>query len=346
MQQEEVEIGQRAEAIIERLSAINYEQQPSLDKKRAEAAINAHLEGLGHEPRPVVWIEDARARARALARASARARALAEWWWWDFEVYNEVAYAAEIAAAGDFFNGQDLELEKALGTWLPFVDAYEAGLLLFWAFDDETIALPRPAMIVRDGDEQLHCESGPAVWWPNGEAYYFLNGVKVTREIVETPASELDPQMLLKETNAEVRRELLRKIGIERVCRDLHAAVIDTDDIFIPAYHGPAWDDDVGAEVIHHTEAQTLHYELLLLDLGDGRRRPYLKMFNPSVEGLIHIEGVAPHITTVREALNWRNGLTPEMIDDEKGATWFQQGDVILRPRSEKRFKSMPVVLA
>jgi len=56
-------------------------------------------------------------------------------------------------------------------------------------------------------------------------------------------------------------------------------------------------------------------YELLLLDLGDGRRRPYLKMRNPSL-GVYHIEGVHPDCSTVVEALRWRNGsdLEPELI--------------------------------
>ncbi|MCY3018341.1 MAG: hypothetical protein NTW87_04815 [Planctomycetota bacterium] len=45
----------------------------------------------------------------------------------------------------------------------------------------------------------------------------------------------------------------------------------------------------------------------LLLDLGDRRMRPYLKMLNPSI-GTWHVEGVTPSCTTVLEALAWRNG--------------------------------------
>jgi hypothetical protein len=44
----------------------------------------------------------------------------------------------------------------------------------------------------------------------------------------------------------------------------------------------------------------------LLLNLGDGRNRPYLKMINPSI-GTYHIEGVHPECKTVKEALIWRN---------------------------------------
>jgi hypothetical protein len=44
-----------------------------------------------------------------------------------------------------------------------------------------------------------------------------------------------------------------------------------------------------------------------MLDLGDGQKRPYLKMLNPSI-GVFHIEGVPADITTVRQAINWRAG--------------------------------------
>ena len=161
--------------------------------------------------------------------------------------------------------------------WLPFVEAHEAGLLLFWITTEQVIALTRPA--IRLNGEQLHSDRGPAVCWPDGgQQYYFLNDVHVPKEIVETPARELDPRLMLREQNAQVRREIVRKIGIERICQALEAQSLDRQG----------------------------DYELLLLDLQDGRTRPYLKMKNPSV-GVYHIEGVAPECRTVAEALAWRN---------------------------------------
>lgn len=85
-------------------------------------------------------------------------------------------------------------------------------------------------------------------------------------------------------------------------------------------------------------------YELLWLGLEDGRTRPYLKMKNPSI-GVYHIEGVHPTCRTVRQALNWRNGLTEAQIDDAHGAEWFQQGDVLLKPSGARTFKSGPRIL-
>lgn len=128
-------------------------------------------------------------------------------------------------------------------------------------------------------NRRLHNDGGPAILYRDGAAFYALHGVKVSRDIAETPAVELDARLIYKEKNAEVRREIVRKIGLERLCLNLNARCLDKQG----------------------------DYELLLLKTGAKRSRPYLKMINPST-GNYHIEGVTPGITTVQEALAWRNG--------------------------------------
>lgn len=134
----------------------------------------------------------------------------------------------------------------------------------------------------------LHNEAGPAVRYRDDWGVWCLNGVRVPRSLVETPAEKLDAHEILHIDNAEVRREYVRKMGIELVCQRLGAKVIDKKS------------RDVGGE-----------YELLMLDLGDGRNRPYLKMINPST-GTYHVEGVPPECTTVDDALAWANQTDEE----------------------------------
>jgi hypothetical protein len=126
----------------------------------------------------------------------------------------------------------------------------------------------------------LHNDNGPAIRFRDGYSYYALNGVRVDRKIVETPANELDPELAIREGNVEVRMEIIRKIGIERFIYKLGAETIDK------------WED----------------YELL--DLSEHFRNirimpRYLKMKNPST-GTWHVEGVPPRIKTCKEALEWR----------------------------------------
>jgi len=96
---------------------------------------------------------------------------------------------------------------------------------------------------------------------------------------VMTPAEKIEPSEVLKEQNADIRRELLRKVGIDRML-----AVLPSKKL-----------DKVG------------DYELLSIDLGNGvTDARYLKMLNPSI-GCFHLEGVAPECGTVEKSLNWRN---------------------------------------
>ena len=158
--------------------------------------------------------------------------------------------------------------------WLPFLKAREAGLWLYWITKELIICCPAPVILIKN--DKLHCDNGPAIYWENGCEFYFLNGVQMKKDHVLTPSEQLVPKDILKESNVEVRRELIRKIGIERMLNFLPHQVIDRRD----------------------------NYELLNVQLSDSvRNTRYLKMTNPSI-GVFHLEGVEGE--TVQEALNFR----------------------------------------
>lgn len=87
----------------------------------------------------------------------------------------------------------------------------------------------------------------------------------------------LSPKDLVRIKNAQVRAEFVKKVGIDRIIYEL-GEVVDT----------------VG------------NYQLVMLDLQDGRKRPFLKMQNPSCPELWHVEGVHPNCRTVADALQYR----------------------------------------
>jgi hypothetical protein len=139
----------------------------------------------------------------------------------------------------------------------------------------------RPSKLVVDAQNRPHCEDGPFCEWSDGSALYALNGARVPEWLVMTPAEEIDPQAFARESNVEVRREIVRKIGVERLCEKLGSKVLD--------------------------KSADGMYELHLVNLGDEVGEwPYLKMRNPSI-GVYHMEAVEQGITTVEAALNFRN---------------------------------------
>jgi hypothetical protein len=165
-----------------------------------------------------------------------------------------------------------VQMPVAYSAWR---DLYPLGVI--YPLRQFCIVAKRPKQVTLHNG-LLHCTTGPAVLYADGFCVYALNGVQVSKELVETPAEALDPMLVCREQNAEIRREIVRKIGVERLISKIGAVCIDRSG----------------------------DYELLIVDLGDGRKRPYLKMLNPSI-GVWHVEGVHLDCQTVEAALNWRN---------------------------------------
>ena len=160
------------------------------------------------------------------------------------------------------------------------MEQIKSGVFMSMLMDGFAVLSRRPVEVHRNGAGELHNNAGPAILWRDGCRFYFLNGAPVDEKIIATPGRELSSSLLLRSGNPEERREIVRKIGIERVCRELHAKTVDR------------WNG----------------YELLELPLPDmATRAKYLKMRNPSL-GVYHLEGVPPVIKTCRDALSWRIG--------------------------------------
>lgn len=152
---------------------------------------------------------------------------------------------------------------------------------------DEVCIVCQPFTTIRRNQSGLHCINGPAVSYTPMYAkdsdrakseVYALNGVRMKKEYVMTPAEDIKAEDILKETNVEVRRELLRKVGIEAMLKALPHKLMDAKD----------------------------DYELFSIELSaEVKDARYLKMTNPSI-GVYHMEAVGPECNTVQDAIDWR----------------------------------------
>ena len=143
----------------------------------------------------------------------------------------------------------------------------------------------RPISVSMNDRKQLHNFNGPAAKWSDGSAVYLIHGVRVPVWICETKKEDLTKDMIVNEQNADYRRCIIQKIGIEKAIELLGAEVIDS------------YDSPVGGK-----------YELLSIDYDGRGKRPYLKMRSKSIDAW-HIEGIKPGIETAKEALAYRNGM-------------------------------------
>lgn len=167
-----------------------------------------------------------------------------------------------------------------------YEDATQFGPI--WAMEKYCIFSDRMLECHRNAAGQLHKNGGPAVKYVDGTAVYFLNGVSVPQWLAESDDHSLDPKQFATIQNVEVRREFIRKVGVDRICLELGSKIVDKAE----------------------------GYELHVIDLGgETGAWPYLKMKNPSIDAW-HMECVDKSCTTVAQALEFRNQSTlkPEQL--------------------------------
>lgn len=149
----------------------------------------------------------------------------------------------------------------------------------------------------RDAQNRLHAEGEPAVVFPDSFGMdYFHHGTRLPQYLGRVPPNRWQPQWILKERNAEVRRCLIQELGYARMCQELEVEKLDS------------WRE----------------YTLLKLPLYDDYRSKQpqsqavieatylLKMLCPST-GQTHAIRVPPGMQSAREAATWINwGSDPE----------------------------------
>mgnify|MGYP001568654398 FL=1 len=200
-----------------------------------------------------------------------------------------------------------------------FSEAYYIAL-----FKDVCFAVEKPIRIKLKND-QYHCENGSAVEFEDGDAYYFLNNIKVPKELVLTPKEKLDPSIYLSDKNVEVRREFIRIYGIENL--KIYGTVIDkktytrTKEQILSVY-AEHYNYKIPQKLIDNVNnLKTFEFEYELVDMAIPSNKnlkplftalksaPYLFMKNPSIEAY-HAEAVPEGTKTVEDALIFRNGTT------------------------------------
>jgi hypothetical protein len=188
-------------------------------------------------------------------------------------------------------------------------------------YEDFVIVSHRPVVLrtrVLNNVYQMHSAEGPSIAWGDGIALFYHENTQVPPWMIWN-RNKLDPRLFPRFTNVSQRAAFCRLVGMERILRANNAQVIASE---------PGPDE----------------YEVLEMSVGDERFR-YLSMQNRSLPGVYHVEGLRSDISTVQQALNFRNGFTDDQICAETGVEWYQQGDIVMLPRGAKKYQPRPSIL-
>jgi len=135
---------------------------------------------------------------------------------------------------------------------------------------------------------QLHNEKGKSISWPDGWGIYSLNGVTVPEWLVTTDSGKIDPQKVLTENNVDVQREIIRKVGAERMLKACNAKTLD---VFTD----------------RHTKGGN-EYKLMEMEIGRIKRK-YLYFEHASLPGVWYAQPVMPDLKRAIHARAWMLGI-------------------------------------
>ncbi|AUT01555.1 hypothetical protein CLI64_14800 [Nostoc sp. CENA543] len=159
-----------------------------------------------------------------------------------------------------------------------------AGIIIF-PFEEYCFVCDRPLHLRLDNQNRLHAEGEPAIEFTDGYSLYFHHGVALPEEYGKLHPREWQPEWLLTQDNAELRRVLIQGIGYTRICAELQAKELDS------------WKEYTFLQIDNPIDVEPICL---------------LKMTCPST-GFIHVLRVPPDTNSAREAVRWVNwGIDPE----------------------------------
>jgi hypothetical protein len=150
---------------------------------------------------------------------------------------------------------------------------------------DFCIVSDRPEVLLVDDQNRPHCDNGPFCKWRDGSSLYAVHGVRVPAYVIEYP-NHITVERIEAESNAEVRRVMIERYGLDRYLLDAHAQKVHEDDFGV-LYRKDVKDDEpiVMVKVVNSTPETT------------GEFKDYFLR-------------VPPNITRAKEGVAWTFGKT------------------------------------
>jgi len=191
---------------------------------------------------------------------------------------------ASYAAWADFFNEVcTISIDR------NYLDSVES-CGYWWQLNGIVIASDRPSHIRLDSQGRLHDEKRQSIGYCNGVGWHHIHGVRVPEFVVEKP-EQITPQLIQKESNAEVRRVMMDRYGAARYVKDVGGKLIHQDRF---------------GKLYHFKDERFL--ELVAVEVKNS---------TPEIDGSIknYFLFVDPSLRTAKEAVAWTFGMKPDEYD-------------------------------
>ncbi len=152
-----------------------------------------------------------------------------------------------------------------------------------YTFENMVFVCEKPSKLYLNAQGQLHKDGSMALEYSDGYGLWILNGISVPKWLVETKAEKINPKLALTETNADIQREIIRKVGAERILKCCNAKTLDD------------WNDPNTG----------YNYKLMDMSIGERIRRKYLYFEHASMKGVFYAKPVPPETKKALHARAW-----------------------------------------
>ena len=98
----------------------------------------------------------------------------------------------------------------------------------WWPFTGAVVMTERPIRLERDDRNRLHSATGKAIEYPDGWGIYAWHGVRVSEQVIMKPDTMTGKQ-ILDERNAEIRRVMVERFGLDRFLSSVKAKILHQD---------------------------------------------------------------------------------------------------------------------
>ena len=200
------------------------------------------------------------------------------WYYWNWDLSWIATY---------YFGALSLNNTNVLKWSKPLYQAFVSGAYILYWTEETLYWVAKPILHKQPNSRRLHSNNSPA-YECDLEDLFFLNGVLVPEWLVMTDAGKIDPEKALTEKNVDVQREIIRKIGAERMLKACNAKTLD---VFVD----------------QHTKGGN-EYKLMEMKVGTINRK-YLYFEHASLPGVWYAQPINPEIQKALHARAWMLGI-------------------------------------
>ena len=187
-----------------------------------------------------------------------------------------------------------------------YSDLFISANIYEWAkLEDRAIICRKPLYIKRDEQGRLHCTTGPAVEWINGDKHYFVKGIEVPESWIQNKVSLDD---IKDASNAELRRIAMELYGYKEYMINSGAQKIASDE-WGELYQLEVKDDEPITMVsVLNSTCEPYHA------MGLEQREEFRNSELPNREAWFkrYLLRVPPTTLTPLEGLAWSHNMSPE----------------------------------